>query len=67
MSWKYYYIVMRETKEDGSTREYPLLRYGEGLIDALRHAYDGIDGWEPVFAREATEFEIEGYGTAFKM
>ena len=58
MSWKYYYIVMREF--EGEKREYPIVRYAENLRDALEYAYPKSTTWEPILAREATEFEIEG-------
>lgn len=60
--WKTYYIMIKQTKAGSQIlnppHEYPLLRDGKNLEDAVHHVYPGIDGIQVISAREATPEEV---------
>jgi hypothetical protein len=55
-NWRYFLIRVKFP----CGNEYDLIRYGSSLVDAISHAYQGVEGCEVISGRPATEFEIEG-------
>ena len=64
--WKWYYIIVRFT-ENSHVSEFPILRYGQSVADAVKHAYSDVTFAEVLSVREATQFEIAQKNMAFLM